>query len=131
MLTCVLVVVSLRLRRAACWLPSQHEPTERQSRKITANIPVLTSQAVSSAERSWKISDIIIITIEIIIIIRGRRRRRRRSRRRRRRRMYIYHALINALSAHMIHINLNIIFYTHVYIHTHNTDGVMRLLNII
>ena len=31
-----------------------------------------------------------------------------------RRRMYIYHALINALSAHMIHINLNMIFYTHV-----------------
>ena len=28
--------------------------------------------------------------------------------------MYIYHALINALSAHMIHVNLNIIFYTHV-----------------
>ena len=28
--------------------------------------------------------------------------------------IYIYHALINALSAHMIHINLNIIFYTHV-----------------
>ena len=27
--------------------------------------------------------------------------------------MYIYHALINALSAHMIHINLNI-FYTNV-----------------
>ena len=27
--------------------------------------------------------------------------------------MYIYHALINTLSAHMIHINLNI-FYTHV-----------------
>ena len=27
--------------------------------------------------------------------------------------MYIYHALINALSVHMIHINLNI-FYTHV-----------------
>ena len=26
----------------------------------------------------------------------------------------IYHALINALSAHMIHINLNMIFYTHV-----------------
>ena len=25
-----------------------------------------------------------------------------------------YHALINALSAHMIHINLNMIFYTHV-----------------
>ena len=28
--------------------------------------------------------------------------------------MYIYHALINALSAHIIHINLNIIFYTYV-----------------
>ena len=27
---------------------------------------------------------------------------------------YIYHTLINALSAHMIHINLNTIFYTHV-----------------
>ena len=47
--------------------------------------------------------------------------------------MYIYHALINALSAHMIHINLNMIFYTrvkhsptktvyiyyYIYIHTH------------
>ena len=28
--------------------------------------------------------------------------------------MYIYHALINARSAHMIHVNLNMIFYTHV-----------------
>ena len=28
--------------------------------------------------------------------------------------MYIYHALVNALSAHMIRINLNMIFYTHV-----------------
>ena len=28
--------------------------------------------------------------------------------------MYIYHVLINALSAHMIHNNLNMIFYTHV-----------------
>ena len=28
--------------------------------------------------------------------------------------MYIYHVLINALSAHMIPINLNMIFYTHV-----------------
>ena len=27
--------------------------------------------------------------------------------------MYIYHVLINALSAHMMHINLNTIFYTH------------------
>ena len=28
--------------------------------------------------------------------------------------VYIYRALINALSAHMTHINLNMIFYTHV-----------------
>ena len=28
--------------------------------------------------------------------------------------MYIYHAVINALSAPMIHINLNMIFYTYV-----------------
>ena len=28
--------------------------------------------------------------------------------------MYIYHALIKALSAHMMHIKLNLIFYTHV-----------------
>ena len=28
--------------------------------------------------------------------------------------MSSYHALINALSAHVIHINLHIIFYTHV-----------------
>ena len=28
--------------------------------------------------------------------------------------MYIYHALINTLSARMIHINLTMIFYTHV-----------------
>ena len=28
--------------------------------------------------------------------------------------MYIYHVLIKALSAHMIQINLNMIFYTHV-----------------
>ena len=28
--------------------------------------------------------------------------------------MYIYHVLINILSAHIIHINLNMIFYTNV-----------------
>ena len=28
--------------------------------------------------------------------------------------MYIYHALIDALTAHMIHINKNKIFYTHI-----------------
>ena len=27
--------------------------------------------------------------------------------------MYIYHALVNALRAHMIHININTVFYTH------------------
>ena len=37
--------------------------------------------------------------------------------------MYIYHALINALSAHMIHINLNTIFCTHVeYSPTQNKE---------
>ena len=30
--------------------------------------------------------------------------------------MYIYHALINALSAHMIHINLNTIFYVYTHV---------------
>ena len=28
--------------------------------------------------------------------------------------MYIYHALIHPLSTHMIYINLNMVFYTHV-----------------
>ena len=28
--------------------------------------------------------------------------------------MYIYHALINALTTHMIHVNLNTMFYTYV-----------------
>ena len=28
--------------------------------------------------------------------------------------MYIYHALLYALSAHIIHINLNMTFYTHI-----------------
>ena len=58
--------------------------------------------------------------------------------------MYIYHALINALSTHMIHINLNTIFYTHVehsptkticiryymetHTHTHNDYSRNRVL---
>ena len=42
--------------------------------------------------KTWKTKDVVLI----IIII-----------------MYIYCALINALSAHIIHINLNMIFYTH------------------
>ena len=28
--------------------------------------------------------------------------------------IYIYHAFINTMSTHMIHINLDMIFYTHV-----------------
>ena len=54
--------------------------------------------------------------------------------------MYTYHALINALSTHMIHINLNTIFYTHVehlpkqftqdiiwkHIHTHTHNDYSR-----
>ena len=41
-------------------------------------------------------TDVVMVKLRIIII------------------MYIYHALIKALNAHMIHINLNMIFYTHV-----------------
>ena len=36
--------------------------------------------------------------------------------------MYICHALINALSAHMIHINLNMIFFTHVELSSTKTN---------
>ena len=35
--------------------------------------------------------------------------------------MYIYYALINSLSAHMIHINLNTISYTHVRAQSYKT----------
>ena len=45
----------------------------------------------------WRDRKYTIIILIIIIII-----------------VYIYHALINALSAHMMHIDLNMIFYTHV-----------------
>ena len=38
--------------------------------------------------------------------------------------MHIYHALINALRAHMIHINLKTIFYTHAeHSHTKTKTG--------
>ena len=43
-----------------------------------------------------KMTDVVMVKWRIIII------------------MYIYHALIKALNAHMIHINLNMIFYTHI-----------------
>ena len=49
---------------------------------------------------SVHLCDRIVVSLALIIII-----------------MYIYHALINALSVHMIHINLNMIFYTHVEYH--------------
>ena len=51
--------------------------------------------------------------------------------------MYIYHALIKALSAHIIHLNLNTIFCTHVegsptktiyvrhYMATHSFRGIV------
>ena len=39
--------------------------------------------------------------------------------------MYIHHALINALSALMIHINLNMIFCTHVE-HMDQAETVLR-----
>ena len=41
---------------------------------------------------------------------------------------YIYHVLINALSAHMIHINLNMIFYTHVEYSPTKTDNLHKVL---
>ena len=56
----------------------------------------LLNAQLGSAGKADIIIIMIIIIIIIIIII------------------YIYHALINALSAHMIHINLNIIFCTHL-----------------
>ena len=40
--------------------------------------------------------------------------------------MFLYHALINALSAHMIHINLNKIFYTHA---EHNPTEAINIKN--
>ena len=59
--------------------------------------------AIKSGSHSFRItcdkSEVSLLKIIIIIIII----------------MYIYHALMNALSAHMIHINLNyMILYTHV-----------------
>ena len=45
--------------------------------------------------------------------------------------MYIYHELINALSAHIIHINLNIIFYTHVEHSPTKTSQLMSFLSSV
>ena len=42
--------------------------------------------------------------------------------------MYIYPAFINAPSAHMIHINLNMIFYTHVEHSPTKTDNLHKVL---
>ena len=41
--------------------------------------------------------------------------------------MYIYHALINTLSAHMIHINLNMIFCT-LCAFSHRGTGIAQWL---
>ena len=41
--------------------------------------------------------------------------------------MYIYHALINTLSAHMIHVSLNV-FYTHV---EHNPSKTLAINNLV
>ena len=43
--------------------------------------------------------------------------------------MYIYHAHISAPSAHMIHINLNMIFYTHVQYYQNNLHKVYGKTN--
>ena len=43
--------------------------------------------------------------------------------------MYIYHALINALSTHMIHINLDMIFYTHVEHSPNKTNVALEIRN--
>jgi len=44
--------------------------------------------------------------------------------------MHIYHALINALSAHMIHINLNMIVYTHFKPYSSYFNGNEPLIKI-
>ena len=41
--------------------------------------------------------------------------------------LMIFHTLINALSAHMIHINLNMIFYTHVEHSPTKTDNLHKV----
>ena len=44
--------------------------------------------------------------------------------------MYIYHALINAQSAHRIHINLNTIFCTHIE-HSPTKTFYVRYMSIL
>ena len=65
-----------------------HMYTIATEREVAADVTALWCQG-----RKEGVSDSFTLVIIIIIII-----------------MYIYHALINALSAHMIHINLNMIF---------------------
>ena len=62
----------------------------RRSNKYLATKHLCTNKTNRDAVSKW-------VIIIIIIIM-----------------MYIYHALINAPSAHIIHINLNMIFYTHI-----------------
>ena len=66
------------------------------NRNCKTLVELLVGLALSTT--TMKMMMIIIIIMYIIIII-----------------MYIYHVLINTLNAHrMIHINLNMIFHTHV-----------------
>ena len=44
--------------------------------------------------------------------------------------MYIYHALINALGAHVIHLNLTAIFYIHVERSPTKTSIIKNIKNI-
>ena len=67
--------------------------------ELGRKVAVICTLCLSSCQLlQWHIKWLILtLLIQVLLII-----------------MYIYHALINALSAHLIHINLNMIFYTHV-----------------
>ena len=55
---------------------------------------------VHIGEAGWLLESLIFLSLKLVIIIKI---------------MYVYHALVNTLSTHIIiHINLNTIFYTHV-----------------
>ena len=94
------------LDQVSSWCDNNHmviNPIKTKSITIATRqkhqLSPLPLDLVLNGEKIDRVSEhrLLGITIIIIIII-----------------MYIYHALINALSVHMIHINLNMIFYTHV-----------------
>ena len=88
--------IGLLTQQKCCFIPSVLVRDNK--------MPVMTT-SVASERRLCVLSRLFICVVQIvcviktvcIIII-----------------MYIYHALINTLSAHMMHIKLNTIFYTHV-----------------